>query len=175
MRRGGKKEANKRGRRRWTSGQTGRGSQCHPQRPHANPARKWGTGLPSVPWPPELVLLLFTGKSGRGRVSIAGLSLPPGLSCQKLRVIREQGASHWRWKWASCCRAKDSWEPTEASSGQVASSGNRVERSVNPGKTAGRNQGRGHCGSHGEGRWGLDQTGGWGWREGKKSGLLSSR
>lgn len=35
-------------------------------------------------------------------------------------------------------------------------------------------QGKGHCGSPGEGTWGLGQVMGWGWREVKTSQLLSS-
>lgn len=34
-----------------------------------------GTGLPSIPWPLELGLLLFTGKWGRGQDS--SRTLPP--------------------------------------------------------------------------------------------------
>lgn len=57
------------------------------------------------------------------------------MSCTKLSVVREQWARHRRQKWASCCRVKDSREPSEAFSGEVDSSGSRVECSVDQGKT----------------------------------------
>ena len=59
------------------------------------------------------------------------------------------------------------WEPLEALSGEVDSSVNRVECSVKRQDCWG-DQGRDHCGSQGEGRWGLDQVVGWGRREVKR-------
>lgn len=133
----GKEGKSKKGKQDGQMGEQEEATDACPWRPHANPARKRRKGAAISPQLPELVLL-FTGKQGRGRDRIAGLSLPPGVSCTKLSVVREQWARHRRQKWASCCRVKDSQEPSEAFSGEVDSSGSRVECSVDQGKTAGR-------------------------------------